>query len=87
MMWLITGLAGLIFWKFWPQHPVAATLILAGAISNLIDRIVWGGVIDWLSVPIFNLKNNLADWAIFVGLSWLILKEICRYRSFLKTKI
>jgi signal peptidase II len=45
--------------------PIA--LILIGALSNLFDRILYGGVIDYL-----NLKNyiffNLADVAIILGI-------------------
>ena len=50
--------------------PVALTLILGGALGNLCDRLVYGHVIDFISVhwqqsyfPAF----NLADSAITVG--------------------
>lgn len=50
--------------------PVALTLILGGALGNLFDRLVYGHVIDFISVhwqqsyfPAF----NLADSAITVG--------------------
>lgn len=51
------------------------TLILAGACSNLLDRVLYGGVCDWLPMPIVGGANNLADWAIIIGLIGLI-KEI-----------
>ncbi|ASP38915.1 signal peptidase II [Bacterioplanes sanyensis] len=50
--------------------PIALTLILGGALGNLFDRVVFGHVIDFISVhwndayfPAF----NLADSAITVG--------------------
>ncbi len=49
-----------------------ATLILAGGVSNIIDRIVFGGVRDWLGVPFIDLTNNLADWFVFIGVVFLI---------------
>ena len=49
------------------------TLILAGGFSNLIDRIVWGYVVDYIEItnyfkfPVF----NIADIYIVVG--WIML--------------
>ena len=50
-------------------------LILAGAISNIIDRFVYGGVIDYINL--FNYSQlNIADIYIFIGVAvylyWLI---------------
>ncbi|MDD3705304.1 MAG: signal peptidase II [Clostridiaceae bacterium] len=46
---------------------VCLSLILGGAIGNLIDRIRLGYVIDYLSFTIFPPVFNLADSAIVVG--------------------
>lgn len=45
-------------------------LILAGGISNLIDRWYFGFVRE--SFNFFGLQNNLADWFIFIGSIWII---------------
>jgi signal peptidase II len=57
-------------------HAVSISLILGGAIGNLIDRVLLGHVIDFLDVyydqyhwPIF----NIADSAITVGVILLII--------------
>jgi signal peptidase II len=53
----------------------SGTLIVAGAIGNLIDRILFGSVIDFLSFwsfPVF----NVADILISVGVFGLILLEV-----------
>jgi len=63
---------------------LALTLILGGAIGNLIDRIVQGKVTDFVLVhwqerwffPAF----NVADAAITVGAALLILDELLRVR-------
>ncbi|HYE80608.1 MAG TPA: signal peptidase II [Clostridia bacterium] len=55
---------------------ICLSLILGGAIGNLIDRIRIGFVIDYLSFSIFPPVFNLADSAIVVGailLSLLLL--------------
>ncbi|MCB9813614.1 MAG: signal peptidase II [Pseudomonadales bacterium] len=56
------------FKKDWVKNLLVASLFFAGAISNIIDRIIFGGVRDWLKMPFFNIHNNLADWFIFIGL-------------------
>lgn len=41
-------------------------LILAGGLSNVIDRFIWGGALDYL--PFFSISTfNLADVAIIAG--------------------
>ena len=59
------------------------TLILGGAVGNVIDRILHGHVIDFIQVhwgrsyfPAF----NVADSAISVGAALLILDELLRVR-------
>jgi len=62
------------------------SMILAGGISNLIDRIFYGGVVDYLNItkliktfPIF----NIADCIIIIG---LILFTICTFKNFANIK-
>ncbi len=53
---------------------LALVLILTGAISNLIDRVVYGFVVDYISFV--NLSFiNLADLLIFLGLLSLIFQK------------
>ena len=51
----------------------ALFLIASGALSNLIDRIARGGVVDYISVPAGGVIN-LADIFIFVGVGLLITR-------------
>ena len=63
-------------------------LILGGAVGNLIDRVRLGYVVDFLDVhwswlsPLFYQGHfpafNVADSAITVGATWLILDELRR---------
>ncbi|BAS67524.1 signal peptidase II [Bathymodiolus septemdierum thioautotrophic gill symbiont] len=57
---------------------LALSLILAGAVGNLIDRVVYGFVIDFIDLhyqdfywPVF----NVADITISVGVALLLLSE------------
>ena len=59
----------------------ALALILGGAVGNVIDRVLYGHVIDFLDVhfsgwhwPAF----NIADSAIFIGAGLFILDELRR---------
>jgi signal peptidase II len=63
---------------------LALALILGGAIGNVIDRVAYGHVIDFLDFhwrgwhwPAF----NLADSAIVCGAALLILDELLRVRK------
>ena len=90
--WFFTGLGAvapvLIVWMLC-SHPgqklfgFALSLILGGAIGNVIDRLMYGHVVDFLDVhwagwhfPAF----NLADSAITVGAGCLLLDEFLRVR-------
>ena len=55
---------------------VSVIFIIAGAIGNLIDRIAYGGVVDFLTIEIGNFTPfavfNLADTFLSIGLILLI---------------
>jgi len=78
----LLALVAVIVWRSrriaW-QSGVGLALILGGALSNLVDRIRWGRVVDFLD---FYIKDyhwytfNLADSAIVVGAGFLILQVI-----------
>ena len=46
---------------------ISAVLIIGGGIGNLIDRIFYGYVVDYLSIIFFNHLCNVADYYITVG--------------------
>ena len=46
-------------------------LIIIGASSNLIDRLKYGGAIDFINVPYFTVLN-IADIYISIGVVWII---------------
>ena len=90
--WFFTGLGllatGLMVWML-RKHPgqrlfcAAISLILGGAVGNVIDRLLHGYVVDFLDFywgtwhfPAF----NLADSAITLGAVLLILDELLRVR-------
>jgi signal peptidase II len=61
------------------------TLFLAGAVSNLIDRVAVGSVIDFLNVGIGPVRTgifNVADVAIMTGVALLVADY---YRSARRT--
>ena len=61
----------------------ALSLILGGAIGNVIDRLVHGHVVDFIQVHgagYYFPSFNVADSAISVGAALLILDEIRRVR-------
>ena len=90
--WFFTGLglvaAAVIIWMI-KSHPgqrlfcFAMACVLGGALGNVIDRILYGYVVDFLDFhshgyhfPAF----NLADSALTLGAACLILDELLRVR-------
>ena len=91
--WFFTALGlGAAVFMLWMMHTnrtqqrllLALALILSGAIGNVIDRIAYGHVIDFL---LFYWQNwyypafNVADSCITLGAILLILDEILRLRG------
>ena len=92
--WFIVGLrlvvVAFVIW-LWRQTPKARgiahagyALIIAGALGNLIDRFLFGYVIDYIlfytetwSFAVF----NLADSFITIGAGLVILDEVLMYRK------
>lgn len=76
---VIVMVALIMVWLFrhqWQKLPLASGLFWGGMMANLLDRILFGQVIDWLLIPILNLKNNLADVAIWLGLIIVLMQEM-----------
>jgi signal peptidase II len=70
------GLAAIIAFFFYPpvEHPllrVALGLQLGGAFGNLIDRLVYGSVTDFISFPHYP-AFNIADSSIVIGVAILV---------------
>ena len=62
--------------KYWKKQPQVWALLVGAGCSNLLDRVIFGGVQDFLPVPFFNITNNIADWVITVCLLWVAWQVI-----------
>ena len=84
--WILISLALVICaWVVWWMNrdrpraivQVAAGLVVGGAIGNVVDRIVYGAVADFLNMSCCGFENpysfNVADISIFLGAIALIL--------------
>ncbi|MEO8581834.1 MAG: signal peptidase II [Patescibacteria group bacterium] len=77
-VWVFVVLTGLVllslfllFKEIWQKNMVMFGVLSGAAMSNVLDRLIWGGVQDFLPIPILRLQNNIADWVIFACLVWL----------------
>lgn len=63
--------------KAGPRAQVSAGLLIGGAVGNVIDRIAYGAVADFLNMSCCGIDNpysfNVADVAIFLGAVGLVL--------------
>ncbi len=84
--WLLVALAtGISVWVWlWvrrephrPRIQVAAGLLIGGALGNVVDRVLYGAVADFLNMGFPGFDNpysfNIADTAIFAGAVGLAL--------------
>ncbi len=60
-----------------PRAQISAGLLIGGALGNVIDRIVYGAVADFLNMSCCGIENpyafNVADIAIFAGALGLVI--------------
>lgn len=87
MRWVLVALAcsialGFAIWLFRATHWVTATalsFVVSGAIGNVIDRVRFGAVIDFIdvssAVPFFPWVFNVADSAVTVGALLLLFDQ------------
>ncbi|EAQ26139.1 signal peptidase II [Roseovarius sp. 217] len=58
-------------------HRFAAGLLVGGALGNVIDRLIYGAVADFLNMSCCGINNpfafNVADIAVFVGAFGMVL--------------
>ena len=84
--WILISVAlvisGAVLW--WTQHEdngpaamVAAGLLVGGAMGNVIDRLLYGAVADFINVTCCGINNpysfNIADIAVFAGAIGLVI--------------
>lgn len=74
----VSSAALTLLWIRRKEHPISAGLVLGGGLSNLLERLLKGKVLDYVQFPkaAGRLKKyvfNLADFAIFLGCAGLFL--------------
>ena len=82
--WFLVGLVivmliGLTIYviKYKYKHPffmISAVMVMSGGIGNLIDRVRFGYVVDYLDVKLFNFAVfNFADICVVLGAFFLLI--------------
>ncbi len=84
--WVLIAVAlvisGAVFWWISREQPgpagrVSAGLLIGGALGNVIDRVIYGAVADFLNMSCCGWTNpfsfNVADIAVFIGAIGLVL--------------
>ena len=79
---LLTGFIAGYLWNERNGHPFikyGLALILSGAVGNLIDRIIYGKVVDFIDIMIGDFNwyiFNVADTSVTVGMCFFVLHSI-----------
>ncbi len=84
--WLLIGVAlaicaAVLWWirrdRGGAGQQIAAGLLIGGALGNVIDRLLYGAVADFLNMSCCGIDNpysfNLADIAVFLGVAGMIV--------------
>jgi len=77
LMLIIVGLLIYYYDRFYIRERIYVCVIIGGAASNLIDRIVHGHVIDFMNLTIWPVFN-IADIAITTGVAGLLYLSLKR---------
>ena len=89
---LLTGFIIGFLWKEREGHPLVKyglALILSGAIGNLIDRLLYGKVVDFLDLRIGDFHwyiFNIADSSVTIGMVLFIVHSIIFESSYFKNE-
>ncbi len=89
---LLTGFIIGFLWKEREGHPLVKyglALILSGAVGNLIDRLLYGKVVDFLDLMIGDFHwyiFNVADSSVTIGMVLFIMHSIIYESSHLKNE-
>lgn len=87
MRWVLVGVAcviafGFAIWLFRAANiltAMALSLVVAGAVGNVIDRVRFGAVVDFIDVssaiPFFPWVFNVADSAVTVGAALILFDQ------------
>jgi signal peptidase II len=63
--------------RLWPTHALLAfSLVAAGGVSNLVDRLAHGKVIDFMNIGVGQVRTgifNVADVAIMLGVALFLV--------------
>ena len=86
MRWVLIGVALAISAWVWvwvsrtdpaPRVQLLAGVLIGGALGNVVDRVAYGAVADFLNMSCCGIENpfafNVADVAIFVGAIGLVI--------------
>ena len=85
--WVLMMTVGIIGFLWWSRKNLqskfekfSGAVIVGSGVSNLFDRLVWGGVWDFIYYPYLNVTGNVADVMLGVGVGLLLFSEFKGHR-------
>lgn len=77
--WILLGYF-LVGYRLWHRGGwVGVGLLVGGGLGNSVDRVLRGGVVDYLGI--LGIRFNLADLAIVLGLAIIAVSSVSSWRN------
>lgn len=76
---IIIAYSILVLWILRNKSGLGEILLLAGGAGNILDRLIFGNIVDWIRLG--NLWFNLADVYIAIGVGCIMLEMIKEKRK------
>jgi signal peptidase II len=78
LLFVAISLAALVFFIYFffkEDYRLETSIVIGGLLGNLIDRLIYGSVIDFINLKFYAIFN-VADMAVCLGIGMIIVKEI-----------
>lgn len=79
MEWVVGAVLSLLLFAIWKTQKqnerFGLVILFSAGLSNFFDRMMFGGVRDFIWWPVLNVYGNLADLVLFVTVVWLLWND------------
>jgi signal peptidase II len=76
----LTALIFFIYFFFKENYKLETSIVIGGLLGNLVDRIIYGSVIDFINLKFYAIFN-VADMAVCLGIGMIVIREMRKEKN------